>query len=197
METQPKLFMLLVGCTPPGRHTEQHDIYFQIGNGIADLIPGVIEFWPEAKGYIHVDAWREVTNVEGYTVEIKPANGLATSTALNGDNRLFFLNLGGYKPNEFEEFHYKILAVAKEKGEAVMQAKQTAFYKHTFFKGADSHIDDKYGIDVDDVYAIEDILPAGDKSKYSIHISKAIADHADEMHLGYFTIQKLLLQQHV
>ncbi|MDQ6762416.1 MAG: DUF1543 domain-containing protein [Bacteroidota bacterium] len=195
MEAHPKLFMLLVGCTPPGRYTEQHDVYFQIGNSIADLIPGIIEFWPEANGDIHLDAWREVTNVDGYTVEIGPSNSPAGSAINSDDNRLFFLNLGGYKKDEFEEFHYKMLAVAKEKGEAVRQAKKTAFYKHTGFKGADSHIDDKYGIDVDDVYAIEDILPADNKSKYTIEISESLTDHEDEMHLGYFTFQKLLLQK--
>ncbi len=195
MNERPKLFMLILGCTPAGRHTEQHDVYFEVGNNIADLIAGIKNFWPEAKGDIHLDAWREVTNVNGYTIEIKSKDDKGIPPETGRVSRLFFLNLGGYKPKEFEEFHYKMLAVAPEKGEAVQQAKQTAFYKHTGFKGATSHIDDKYGIDVDDVHAIEDILPADNKSKYNIHISEAITDHEDEMHLGYFTFQKLLLQK--
>jgi hypothetical protein len=28
--------------------------------------------------------------------------------------QLFFINLGGYKENEFEEYHYKMLAVANK-----------------------------------------------------------------------------------
>lgn len=196
MDQSPKLFMLILGCTPPGRHTEQHDVYFQIGTNVAELIPGIKEFWPEAEGDIHLDAWREVTNVDGYTVEIKSKEDKNISSATGASNRLFFLNLGGYKPNEFEEFHYKMLSVAAEKGDAVRQAKKTAFYKHTGFKGANSHIDDKYGIDVDDVHAIEDILPADNKSQYNIHISNTITDQQDEMHLGYFTFQTLLLQKH-
>lgn len=195
MNEQPKLFMLILGCTPPGRHTEQHDVYFQIGKNVADLIPRIKKFWPEANEDIHLDAWREVTNVKGYTIEIKSKDDRAISTITGKANRLFFLNLGGYKPNEFDEFHYKMLAVAPEKGEAVNQAKQTAFYKHTGFKGATSHIDDRYGIDVDDVHAIEDILPADDKLNYKIHISEATTDHEDELHLGYFTFQKLLSQK--
>ena len=37
-------------------------------------------------------------------------------------------------------------------------AKATTFYKHFSFEGATSHIDDKYGIDVDDIYNVNDIL---------------------------------------
>ena len=197
MNEQSKLFMLILGCTPPGRHTEQHDVYFQIGKNVADLIPNIKEFWPEAKGDIHIDAWREVTNVNGYTIEIISKGDNEITSVTGTSYRVFFLNLGGYKPNEFEEFHYKMLAVAPEKGEAIQQAKQTAFYKHTGFKGATSHIDDKYGIDIDDVHAIEDILPAENKLKYAIRISKATTDHEDELHLGYFTFQKLQLQKHL
>jgi len=52
-----------------------------------------------------------------------------------------------------------MIVAAGDKGEAVKQAKNTAFYKHTGFKGADSHIDKKYGVDVDDFFEIADISP--------------------------------------
>ncbi|MDQ6843951.1 MAG: DUF1543 domain-containing protein, partial [Bacteroidota bacterium] len=100
-------------------------------------------------------------------------------------------NLGGYKQNEFEEFHYKTVVVAPEKGAAIRQSKQTAFYKHTGLKEAPSHIDDKYGISVDDIYGIEDILPEEIKMKYGIHISKGNNDPEDQLHLGYFTLESL------
>ncbi len=105
--------------------------------------------------------------------------------------KLFFINLGGYKPGEFEEYHYKMLVAATGKGMAIQQAKQTAFYKHTGFKGATSHIDDKYGIDVDDVDEINDILPAHLKEKYAILLSPAEHTHTDEMVLGYTMLDKL------
>lgn len=175
--------MLLIGCTPEGRNIEQHDIFFGIGNSVKDIIPDVITFWPEAKGKLHVDAWREVTNVNGFGVTVIPHQ------KINDSVKLFFINLGGYKQNEFEEFHYKMIVAAGGKGEAVRQAKNTAFYKHTGFKGADSHIDDKYGVDVDDFFEIEDILPAEIKKQYSLLITQstnALAD--DELHLGYFKL---------
>lgn len=150
-----KLYMCLLGCTPQGRNIEQHDVFFGIGQTLKDLVQAITQFWSEANGKIHIDAWREVTHVDGYSVRVVEKR---ESVGNVFPEKVFFINLGGYKQNEFEEFHYKMLAVAVDKGAAVQQAKQTAFYKHTGFKGAESHIDDRYGIDVDDVYEISDIL---------------------------------------
>ena len=182
----PKLFMLLIGCTPRGRHIEQHDMYFGIGDHISDLIPDIINFWPEAKGDLHIDAWREVQLVNGFIVTV------IEGESVEDTHKLFFINLGGYKQNEFEEFHYKMIVAATDKGEAVKMSKQTAFYKHTGFKGANSHIDDKYGIDVDDIYSISDILPSSSRTKYSISIQPANGESKeDEIHLGYFKIDNV------
>jgi len=182
------LYMLLLGCTPKGRHIEQHDIFFGIAPNVKALVPAIVSFWPEAKGDIHIDAYREVNNVDGHTISIRNKNA---APAIEHTNKLFFINLGGYKQNEFEEFHYKMIAVAADKGKAIQQAKQTAFYKHTGFKGAESHIDDKYGIDVDDIYAIEDILPASDKEQYIIDVTANADAEEDRMNLGYYMLHKL------
>jgi hypothetical protein len=49
---QPKLFMLLLGCKPLGRNTEQHDIFFGIADSLPELKPEILNFWPEAQGKI-------------------------------------------------------------------------------------------------------------------------------------------------
>lgn len=178
-----RLYMLLIGCTPAGRNIEQHDIFFGIANSIKDLIPDMLLFWPEAKGKLHVDAWREVMNVNGFSVRV------VNASPKNNSIRLFFINLGGYKKNEFEEFHYKMLVAASDKGEAVRQSRQTAFYRHTGFRGAPSHIDDKYGVDVDDIFEVRDILPDTIKKQYSLLIEPAQSGgREDEIHLGYFRL---------
>ena len=182
-----KLFMVLLGCRVKGRHTEQHDIFFGIGESIKDIIPDINSFWPEARGRLHIDAWREVTNVNNYNLRVIKQESIDELPNQN-QQKLFFLNLGGYKKNEFEEYHYKMLAVSTCIADAAKQAKQTTFYKHTGFDSAPSHIDDKYGVDVDDVYEVKDILPIGIKEKYSIKIALAESDKEDEMHLGYFKL---------
>lgn len=183
-----KLFMILIGCKPEGRHTEQHDIFFGIANELRDLIPEMIAFWPETKGKLHLDGWKAVTHVDGQSVQIITKDESFSRTS---NLKLFFINLGGYKKDEFEEFHYKLLVAAPDKSVAIQKAKETAFYKHTGFAGANSHIDDKYGVDVDDVYEIEDILPDAVKEKYSIVLSPSDSVANDELHLGYFKLDKL------
>lgn len=176
--------MLLIGATPPGRHTEQHDVFFGIGETIRDVLPQVLAFWPEAKKGLHLDAWREVTLVNGYKVEVIDQPGYTS------DTQLFFINLGGYKQGEFEEFHYKMIVAASGKGEAISLAKQTAFFRHTGFKGANAHIDDKFGVDIDDIFAIPDILPPGTKEQYSLQIEPALPEaKEDQIRLGYFKLE--------
>lgn len=181
--------MVLLGAELQTRNTEQHDIFFGIGSELKDLLHDMIEFWPEAGKKLHIDGWREVTVVNGFRISV--INRDSKNEAVNADARLFFINLGGYKENEFEEYHYKIIVAAKEKGEAIQMAKKTAFYQHTGFKGADSHIDDKFGVDVDDIYEIKDILPPKLKQLYSITLEPSTNDKEDEIHLGYVKLSKL------
>ena len=182
-----KLFMLILGCRPPKRLTEQHDIFFGIGYELKDLLPDMFEFWPEAKQQIHLDAWREVNHVDGYDIKIISRQ----DEKPDEKTKLFFINLGGYKPGDFEEYHYKMLVAAHDKGAAIKKSKQTAFYKHMGFEGAVSHIDDKYGVDVDDMHEIKDILPQSIKKQYSIQLTLAANIREDELHIGYFPLSKL------
>ncbi len=181
--------MLLLGCRPKGRFTEQHDIFFGIGNSLASLIPDLLASWPEAKRNLHVDAWREVTRVNKYGIKVRP--GKKRELFSSAGDRLYFINLGGYKKNEFEEYHYKLITVDKDKGSAIQKAKETVFYKHMGFKGAASHVDDKYGIDVDDTHEIMDILPFAMKEAYTIEIEPVGPKEEDEIHLGYFKLSSL------
>ena len=181
-----KLYMLLLGCRPKGRNTEQHDMFFGIASSLKELVPAINSFWTEAKGNIHIDAWREVTRVDGYMISVVVREEREAQT-----ESLFFINLGGYKEQEFEEYHYKVLAVAKTLDEAKLSAKRTAFYKHTGFKGAVSHIDDRFGVDTDDVHDVKDILSADMKEKYSIKITPDLSSPEDKLHLGYLPVYKI------
>lgn len=177
--------MLLLGCKPNGRHTEQHDIFFGIGMALEVLVSDILDFWPEANGKIHIDAWREVNVVDGYVIRVIPR----TDIFENSDaQKLFFVNLGGYKENDFEEYHYKCLAVATDQAGAIKQAKAQTFWKHR----VSAHIDDKYGIDVDDIYEIEDVLAPHLKERYVIAVEKDDSFvQEDRLHPGYLKLSKL------
>ena len=179
--------MLLLGCKPPGRHVEQHDVFFGIAASLNQLVPEINAFWPGPQK-IHIDAWREVNTVEGYTVSIIQKR---EGVQVDDSNKLFFINLGGYLENRFEEQHYILLTVKPDKAGAFKAAKQTAFFKYNTTEGANSHIDDKYGIDVDDIYEIEDMLSPLQKGLYRVGLSPADGQQEDETHLGYLKLSIL------
>ena len=100
--------------------------------------------------------------------------------------------MGGYKPGHFEEFHEQHLMVGKSMGEIVKRVKQTEFYKTMGFKNAESHIDDKHGVDIDDIYKISDLLSKEAKKKYSIILEKTDAENQENlMKIGYLKIDKV------
>lgn len=183
---QDKLFMVLLGSKAPARNVEQHDYFFGIAKKLKDLVPSMRAFWPEAGNSIHIDGWREVTQVSGYQITILPKD-----QANHSLEKLFFINLGGYQSGKLEEQHYTVLSVHQEKAEAIKEAKKTIFFKNNTIKGAGSHIDEKYGIDVDDIYNIEDILAQEFKNKFHIQISPSDSIIEDPIQLGYFKLEKL------
>jgi len=178
----------MLGATPKGRHVEQHDIFFVIAESIYDIKPNIRAFWPEAEDRIHIDAWREVTNVEGYQINVVEKK---VEIGPSAQHKLFFINLGGYQANKFEEQHYVVLSVKEDKSLAFKEAKQTLFYQNNHIPGGTSHIDDKYGVDVDDLYQIDEILPADQKEKYQLEILPAEGLPEDELHLGYLKLSLL------
>jgi len=183
----PKLYMLLLGSKAPKRNVEQHDYFFGIANSLKELVPQIKAFWPEAGNSIHVDGWREVNNVDGYQVKVVEKS----ENTVISDRKLFFINLGGYQSGKLEEQHYIVLSVHDNRANAVSDAKKTVFFKTNSIKGANSHVDEKYGIDVDDIYRIEDILDPQQKEKYHILIEHVPDMPEDEVHLGYFKLDKL------
>ena len=181
-----KLFYLILGATPEGRNTEQHDVFFGIAETLKDLVPAIKNFWPEAKGAIHLDGWQEVNSVDGFEVKIVERN------ENSDENQLFFINLGGYKPGFFAEFHEQHLMVGQSMAEIIKRVKKTEFYKTMGFPSAESHIDDKHGVDIDDIFKVNDILPAEMKEKYSVVLQKSSAELKENpMQVGYFKLSKL------
>ena len=179
--------MTIIGCRPAGRLTEQHDIFFGLGEQLADLVPQINAFWPEVKGKFHIDSWREVSKVGDYAITV-----IDQSAANHKELGLFFFNLGGYLPQEMEEFHYKKLVVAPNLAVAQQEIKNSAFYKNYNFPGAVSHIDDKYGLDIDESYNVSELIRAEDKLCYGLQMTIASKDKPeDELHIGYLPLKNI------
>lgn len=175
------LYMIKLGATPNGRLIEQHDVFFGIGESVADLIPHFERAWTQIKDIWHIDAYRVVSRVGGYQVRV-----IDKEAFVDNGLHLYFINMGGYKAGEFEEFHHKMLVVASDLAGAVSLAKQSAFYQEFDAGGrAVSHIDNKYGVDVDDAHKVSDVLNDEFKAKYALQIQPCDDDMADEFVIGY------------
>ena len=77
-------------------------------------------------------------------------------------------------------------------GEIIRKAKKTEFYKTMGFKNAESHIDDKYGVDIDDIFKVNDILPQTMKDEFSIVLEKTEAEKPENYtFIGYLALSKI------
>lgn len=211
--------MLKIGARPPGRLIEQHDVMFVIANSLSETIETVNQHWPAVKNNWHLDAWREVKRVGDYQILLSTdsfsKDGLSKDKAL-ADNiladervcnkldshgkQLYFVNLGGYLPGQFEEFHYKTLVVAETLGKATAQVKKTAFYQDYTFDNVDtaksgvatSHVDDKHQLDLDDIHCVADLLP----NDVALTIQPLTQDEKnqlpdDALHIGYLSLKQI------
>lgn len=183
-----KLFLCVLGANPTGRLTEQHDIFFGIANHVLDLEDDMRAFWPEAGNSLHIDSYRAVERVENFSIAVIEKQHETKS------EQLFFVNLGGYVPQDLEEYHYKLLCVASSKAEAVHKAKQTAFYRD-YNQVSPSHIDDHLGVDIDELFTVEEVLPQKFKDHYSLAITPIGKGETanfpeDELCVGYLKFPK-------
>ena len=192
----PTLFMVQLGGRPKGRLIEQHDIFFGVANQVRELVEDINHHWPEVKNKWHIDSYRAITKVGNHTVKLIESNN---QTANDNGLKLFFINLGGYQQGSFEEFHHKLLIVAATQAEAIKQAKQSTFYKEFTFKDKDSpfnaasHIDDKFQVDIDDIYDVNDLVSNIQiLIEPTIHNSHELANaDEDKEYVGYLSIKNL------
>jgi hypothetical protein len=126
----------------------------------------------------------------GYRIKVLPRRE-EDDSANERKQQLFFINLGGYQKKVFGEQHYVLLSIREGKAAALKAAKETPFFQVNQTEGASSHIDDKYGIDVDDLYEVDEILSSQQRAKYKIAIIPYTGSGEDEMHLGYLKLNLL------
>lgn len=210
-----KLFMLKIGARPQGRLIEQHDVMFVIANSLSETIESVNQHWPAVKNNWHLDAWREVKRVGDYQIllstdslskdglskdGVSKDNALADNKLDSQGKQLYFVNLGGYLPGQFEEFHYKTLVVAETLGKATAQVKKTAFYQDYTFDNIDtaksgvatSHVDDKHQLDLDDIHCVADLLP-NDVALTIQPLTEPEKNQLpdDALHIGYLSLKQI------
>ena len=138
------LFLAVLGGRAPGCHIELHDVRFVAAATIEAAIPALRRQWFGRREGLHLDAWMAVRAVDGWTVTLRREPGAPRS------ERLWFVNLGAYRPDSLAELHHFGLVVAR----SAQAAKAAA--KRRWLRGAlQQHKDDLWA--VDDCLALEQL----------------------------------------
>jgi hypothetical protein len=138
------LFLAVLGGRAPGCHIELHDVRFVAAATIEAAIPALRRQWFGRREGLHLDAWMAVRAVDGWTVTLRREPGAPRS------ERLWFVNLGAYRPDSLAELHHFGLVVAR----SAQAAKAAA--KRRWLSGAlQQHKDDL--VAVDDCLALEQL----------------------------------------
>ena len=138
------LFLVVLGGRAPGCHIELHDVRFVAGATIEAAIPELRRHWFGRREGLHLDAYLAVRAVDGWAVR------LGCETSAPRPERLWFVNLGAYRPDCLAELHHFGLVVARSPQAAKAAAKRQ------WLRGAlQQHKDDL--AEVDDCLAIEQL----------------------------------------
>ncbi len=153
------LFAVYLGGRAPGCRTELHDVAFAVGETIEDCHPQLLDAWFGAPEGLHIDSWVKFGCVDGYEVSLVPAAAVLPSRT--GAAKLFFVNIGGYAPERFMEFHAGYFLVGNTRNEVKARAKGMIGAHMQLL----AHTDDM--IDVDDCLELQQV------SDYAIILTPA------------------------
>jgi hypothetical protein len=166
-----KLFMFYVGGSCGNSNVELHDLRFSIGETPQDCHDDPRrQWWGDAES-LHLDCWGAVEQADGFDVE------LTREIAPGSTDRLFFVNLGGYDPREFNELHKNILLVAEDaiaaKAKALVQIGSWSLpHKDKVFE----------------VEKAVDITASMQRYGYFLRLTKAVAEKPFEFVCDYLPI---------
>lgn len=140
-----KLFMIYIGGKTKQAIIELHDMRFVIAENIEQTYEELRKGWWGEPETLHLDCWGAVESADGYNLSLKP-------TPQESENKLYFVNLGGYSSEEFTELHKNVLVVAPTESKAKVRAlKQILDWQ--------SHHKD-YQFEVEHLLALEQIVLA-------------------------------------
>lgn len=168
-----KLFAIYIGGTHEQALIELHDMRFVIANTIEDTYDFLRKSWWGIPKTLHIDAWGIVENVDGYDLKI------SNEPAKNQEQTLFFVNLGGYDPNQYTELHKNTFVVATDSAEAKLKAKASIKNWGTPHKD--------YLYEIDEILNIAELTQ---KAQYYIHLEPNKAYKPFQFTSNYIPIGK-------
>lgn len=139
------VFAVYLGGTCKGARIEVHDLVFVLSESVKTAFPKLKELWFGDKNSVHVDAWSELSQVDGYEVSLKTPSAKSKKSL----NKLYAVNVGCYNKQMFGEEHHFFFLVGQNKNEVKARAKGLVKDRQLL------HVDNL--IDVDDVIELSQI----------------------------------------
>lgn len=167
---EPALYAVLLGGRAARCNVELHDVVFAAGDGLESLHEQLLDAWfGEPKG-LHVDAWTRLDRIEGYRVRLDRQPD-------SGDQRLWFINIGGYRTGEFAERHAYAFLAGAGKAEVKERAKASLLQGHEL-------------VHKDDLLAIDDCLCVDRIGPWHVRLEADPDARPAEIVNGYFPLPK-------
>jgi len=163
-----KLFAVYLGGRAPKCNTELHDVVFVVGKSIEATYEQLMDKWFGDPLSLHIDSWLELNHIDGYNVSL-------SQQPARQPEKLFFINLGAYRPGEFTELHANAFLVGREEQEVKQRAKRD------LLRGADT-------VHTDDLYDVDDCLNIAEVDGRYVHLEIAAAAMPAVPNNGYHVI---------
>ncbi len=160
----------MLGGRAAGCRIELHDVAFAVGESLEDTHHQLLDQWFGQPRGLHVDAWAVVDQVEGYRVSLRPEPP-------DGEQplRLYFVNIGGYRPGDLAEQHGYMVLAASGKAQAKARAKRRLLAGHE-------------SVHKDDLYDVDDLLEISRVGDLHIHLIPDQTAREPEVVNGYFPL---------
>ncbi len=110
-----KLFAIYIGGSTETSLIELHDVRFVVADAIEDTYDTLKAGWWGTRESLHLDCWGELTSADGHDIVLK-------DTKPESEDKLWFVNLGGYDPDDFSELHKNVFVVASTQSKAKARA---------------------------------------------------------------------------
>ena len=122
------LFLVVVGGRSPKANIELHDVRWVIGTKIEDTFDQLRNDWFGSNNGFHIDSYKKIDSIDGYKINLRnKVNRESKNKILKkgriSDQKLWFVNIGGYDPSSMQEKHEFGLVVASSPSEAKNKAK--------------------------------------------------------------------------
>ena len=171
-----KLFSVFLGGRAKKCNTELHDVVFTCGNSIEETYLDLLDKWFGVPDKLHIDSWVELSNVDGCKVSL-------SKDKIENNNKLYFINLGAYDPNKFEELHESRFMVGPNKVRIKKRAKESMMI------GLDQ-------VHTDDLYDVDDCIEINKVSDLYIKLEKSNSKEELVFNNGYHPITKAIIEDY-